>query len=123
MDLPNYMWLSLIYHFVEVPVAVICCCMPALPPVIDKVKMSSLGSYTRSVFSKGSKSSLGNSKKSSENGSNKSETKAGIFQKMGSANSSAVNTQARKPSDEIPLGEHEIGVKHAYDVSYQETRL
>jgi hypothetical protein len=65
MDRPNYMWLPLIYHFVEVPVAIICCCIPALPPVIEKVKLSSFGSYARNMFSRGSRSTLGQSNEAS----------------------------------------------------------
>jgi hypothetical protein len=110
MDLMNYMWLPPIYHFVEVPVAIICCCMPALPPVVEKVKVSPFGSYALSVFSKVSLTSMGSSKKGvSEFKSKGIEGSAGEFSNLGSTQASESGSQHRGRSDEIHLATYEYG--------------
>jgi hypothetical protein len=110
MDLMNYMWLPLIYHFVEVPVAIICCCMPALPPVVEKVKLSPFGSYALSMFSKVSLTSMGSSKKDdSEFKSKGTEGSAGESSKLGSIQVSESGSQRRGPSDELHLATYEYG--------------
>ena len=50
--MPKYMWLPLIYHCMEIPVAIICCCIPTLAPVIEKFKLSPFGAYFRNLFSR-----------------------------------------------------------------------
>jgi hypothetical protein len=115
MDLPNYMWLSLIYHFIEAPVAVCCCCMPALPPVVEKVKMTPLGSYARSLFSKSWISMPGSKKSTSQESKNSDNSN---FGKLGGGSSGAVSQE--KPSDEVQLNTHSIGVQHAFNVDYDE---
>jgi hypothetical protein len=111
MDLLNYMWLPLIYHFVEIPVAIICCCMPALPPVVEKVKVSPFGSYALSMFSKVSLTSMGSSKKDVSNFKSKgTEGSAGEFSNLESTQPSESGSQRRGPSDEIHLATYEYGV-------------
>lgn len=51
-DLPRAMWLSLVYHFAELPVAIICCCIPILQPVAVSIKSSRLGSSFRGLWSR-----------------------------------------------------------------------
>jgi hypothetical protein len=110
MDLMNYMWLPLIYHFVEVPVAIICCCMPALPPVVEKVKLSPFGSYALSMFSKVSLTSMGSSKKDiSEFKSKGTEGSTRKSSKLGSIQVIEPGSQRRGPSDELHLATYEYG--------------
>jgi hypothetical protein len=93
--------------------------MPALPPVFEKVKISSFGSYAHRMLSGRSLSSLG-SKSSNITGSKGLDSRNRNFTNLGSANGSEVDTQANKPSDEIPLGAYQIGVKRVYDVYYHD---
>ncbi|KAF2265223.1 hypothetical protein CC78DRAFT_600383 [Lojkania enalia] len=109
-DLPAQIWLAYVYHFSEVPVAIVCASVFCIAPVYQRVKASTFGSYARTVFSLVSKSRMASGNddsgsKESGNGLSKDHIqRIDVIRIDGNSSTNFQPHSGKSESDKIPAG-------------------
>ncbi len=110
IDLTLSTWLAELFQGIEVPLGIICICVPTLAPVWSQITQSRIGSLVKQMFSSamgsgGASGSSGNRIKgfsgSKESSSKMSRSKN--FQQINNGNFETYNNIEFTRSDELPL--------------------